>query len=270
MRRLVALFALCLAISPAVKPDQHTNESKTASNREREPSAVVVNNESASAHTYRQPEQRPQWYRTVSWSNWALVLVALITACAVFKQARDTAKAAEATRISAEANLSNIQTIINVERARVVAELVPICQKGVNGQWYTKEGTQLTDLELIAGKHHVYRLKILNLGRTPAHIFSYEVNFGPLIEGTRFSAETLESKRFVNVNYFLPSGKLKSLEDVGMLDTFTADTKTGAFCVTVKYGDLISGKEEHRTSVVYYYSGADSSLDRITAEDRYT
>jgi hypothetical protein len=100
---IIAAVGLCLAINPAQKPDQHANESKATSNQEREPSVVIFNDEKTSEKTYSEPQERPKWYRTVNWSNWALVLVALATAYAVWKQAVETANAARATRESAEA-----------------------------------------------------------------------------------------------------------------------------------------------------------------------
>jgi hypothetical protein len=125
--------------------------------------------------------------------------------------------------------------------------------------------------EVLAGKHLIYRLRIMNLGKTPAHIFNYELNFGPLIEGTKFSAEQLESEKFFKVNAFLGAGESRNLlEDINIQDAFSHDTKTGAYCITVKYGDVLTGKDEHRAFVMYRYRGSDSSLELITAEGRYT
>jgi hypothetical protein len=57
---------------------------------------------------------------------------------------------------------------------------------------------------------------------------------------------------------------------INMKELFGHDTITGAFCVTVNYGDVLTGKDEHRTFIMYHYSGSDSSLERITTEDEYT
>jgi hypothetical protein len=83
------------------------------------------------------------WYGAVNWSNWALVLVALFTGFAILKQAIETAKAAQAGRDGAEAARLNAQALVNAERARVIAELVPTCFRE-NKQWHREDGSVLT------------------------------------------------------------------------------------------------------------------------------
>jgi hypothetical protein len=269
MRLFIAAMVVCLAINPTIKPDQHAKENKAATDKERESSVVIFNNEKTGANTQGESQERPKWYGTVNWSNWALVLVALFTGFAIWKQATDTAKAAQASKEAAEAARLNAQALINAERARVTIELGPTCFRE-NKQWHREDGSVFTPGEILAGKHLVHRLRIMNLGKTPAHIFNYKVNFGPLVQGTKFSAEKLESERLVKVNAFLAAGESRNLEDVSVQDAFSHDTKTGAYCVTVRYGDVLTGKDEHETFVHYSYRGSDYSLDRITTEDRYT
>ena len=108
MKRFIAMVALCLAINPAIKPDQHTKESKAANDKEREPPVVVFDDGKTTAETNSEPQERPKWYRTVNWSNWALLLVGVITGFAVGWQARETAKSAKAAQRSVE-----LQEVLN-------------------------------------------------------------------------------------------------------------------------------------------------------------
>ncbi len=123
-------------------------------------------------------------------------------------------------------------------------------------------------------------LSVVNHGRTPALILSYEVRSGALIEGTEFSPDRLSNKYVRNLHVFLGSDKEMALEAVD-LDALFADVKdisdgvgTGAFCVTIKYADIIAGGPEqraaHETSFVYYYNSLASSLERISIYNKYT
>lgn len=165
----------------------------------------------------------------------------------------------------------NIDLLIATERARVVVELIPLSHRDESKQWCNEDGTPLDAGDIIRGKHCMYCLRVVNLGRTPAHLFDYKVNYGPLIEGSPFSPGTLEGSVFVKLNTFLAGGERRSLEDeINMRGIFPHTVKAGAFCITVKYGDIVTGKEEHVTFVHYHYHGADSSLERVAVDDRYT
>jgi hypothetical protein len=125
------------AINPAPKPDHHANEKKATGDSEREPSTVVDNDHSRGNYTYRETQERPKWYRTINWSNWAVVLVALFTGVAVWKQAQETASAAKATRDSAEearkSNDISRANLVSVQRAFVSMKQIEVRRVTVNG-----------------------------------------------------------------------------------------------------------------------------------------
>lgn len=154
MKRFIAIVALCLAINPAIKPDQHTKESKAASDKEREPPVVVFDDSKTTAETNSEPQERPKWYRTVNWSNWALVLVAAITGFAVGWQARETAKSAEATQRSVE------------------------LQEVLNQQWLEFENWKIMDggTEAEIGTVILISFDIVNPTKMPLTISGYSVS----------------------------------------------------------------------------------------------
>jgi hypothetical protein len=95
-----------------------------------------------------------------------IALVTLILACIAGVQAR-------AARTTAQA-------VINSERARVVPELIPMARKyGTN--WCRFVGDSPVEMsadEILNGDHLRHRLRFINMGRTAAQIYSYEIHCG--------------------------------------------------------------------------------------------
>jgi hypothetical protein len=98
--KLCALLALLLfATKPAAIPDRNGHQSDHTSNQEREPSVVVVNNQTSAPQADHRESKAPKWDASV-WANWALVAVGIVTFFAVYYQARKTAEASQAMRRS--------------------------------------------------------------------------------------------------------------------------------------------------------------------------
>jgi len=96
-------------------------------------------------------------------------------------QARATETAANAANKSAEA-------LINSERAWIVAELVPQAVRFGDNHWCRFVGgghVSMSTEEILAGHHLRYKLKLTNMGRTPAQIFSFTIRYSCLGEGVR-------------------------------------------------------------------------------------
>ena len=134
------------------------------------------------------------------------IIVAVRTLVMMWRQTK-------ATEVSAQAAIMNAQAVIDSERARVTAELIPTCF-GEKNQWHREDGSVFSVKDILLGKHLVYRLRIINLGRTPARILNYQFNYGPLVKGTRFSPADLQSKTIFNVNAFLAGGESRNLDDI--------------------------------------------------------
>ena len=93
---LVFLAAFCLAFYSAVKPQQKSNQHQQETDKLSESSTAVIRNEAGSQKAGDNAQKTPPWYRSVEWSNWALVAIAGITAWAIWKQAKETALATDA------------------------------------------------------------------------------------------------------------------------------------------------------------------------------
>jgi hypothetical protein len=74
--------------------------------------------------------------------------------------------------------------MINSERAWLVAELTPICKR-FGGQWHRPSGTGWAPLsaeEILGGAHLKHKLRLTNMGRTPATILKFELGHS-FVEG---------------------------------------------------------------------------------------
>jgi hypothetical protein len=191
--------------------------------------------------------------------------------------AEATSQNAIAAKASADAAKVSADALINSERARLVAEFVP---KGARygNEWHRIESygpVALSMEEVLAGKHLSYQLKVTNIGRTPAEVFSYKINWGALLEGTPFSPEGLSSSQYQSINEFFGEGESRALHLFNVKDLFErllGEKEKGAICATIEYGDTVSAPErrEHITFVLYYCPDAMSQLQRINTQTKYT
>jgi hypothetical protein len=138
------------------------------------------------------------------------------------------------------------------------------------------------DGELVSSRDlGIYRcsLRIRNLGKTPAQLRSYEISIGPLSEGKSFSPEKLLSQTTRNIHVFLGSNETEVLEErIDMDDLFPTDESIGmgkgAFCVAIRYADVVTGtpenRTEHETSFVYLYTPFLHSTERLSVYNKYS
>jgi hypothetical protein len=232
------------------------------------------------------------WQLFLNNPEWSLVIVGILTMFFIGWQALETRRAAEASKQSigvmerqtkaaedaAHAAKVSADALIASERAWVMGELSPRVRK-VGQWWYREDNVAITEEEVLAGKYLSYRLMIVNMGRTPAQIFSYEMRSGSLQVGTEFSVDKLSTMTVHNVNFFLGSDKPQTLREFTIDDVFeksdgtTNGTETGAIFVRIRYADVVSqgrAQDIRETSFMYYYRAVAYSLDRISAENRYT
>jgi hypothetical protein len=186
-------------------------------------------------------------------------------------------KGARAAKVSADAAKVSADALINSERARIVAEFIQTAVKYGN-EWHRIESygpVAMSHAEVLAGKHLSYQLKITNIGRTPAEVFLYKMNWGALIEGTLFSPEGLSSSRSQSINEFFAEGESRIVHLFNVKELFgplLSENEKGAICATVEYGDTVSAPEnrEHMTFVHYHCPDAMSQLQRINTQTKYT
>jgi hypothetical protein len=187
---------------------------------------------------------------------------------------RDSVRIAAA---SAQAAKDNADALINSERARLVAELVPMAAKYGN-LWHRLEpygAVSMSPEGVHAGKHLSYQLKVTNIGRTPAEVFAYQIHWGALTEGKPFSPDTLSNQCQQGVHEFFGQGESRVLHLFNVMEDFQGVLRggeKGAVCTTITYGDTVSaqGQREHTTFVLYHCPNATSPLERINSQTKYT
>ena len=195
---------------------------------------------------------------------------------AIEKQAGLMERQASAGEKAATAAFLNAQTMINSERARLALEFVPMSAI-FGGQWQRIEsygGVSMSKEEVAAGKHLSYQLKVTNLGRTPAEMFAFNLDWGMLNEGRKFSTDDLSNHTRVSINQFLGEGESRILYVFNTEESFVGlgcETKEGAVCATVEYADTVSTEAErkHTSFVFYHYPKSMHPLERINAMTRY-
>ncbi len=97
-----------------------------------------------------------------------------------------TQNQARATETAANAATKSAEALINSERAWVIAELIPQAARASDNQWYRFVGDMRVHMgveEILAGHHLRYKLKLTNMGRTPAQIFGFTIRYSCLGEG---------------------------------------------------------------------------------------
>ncbi len=189
---------------------------------------------------------------------------------AIRKQAKIADKAAQAALI-------NAQAVIATERALVVPKLYPLGRKKTDGRWYREDGTPYTTEETLLGKHMLHALRITNVGRTPAHILSFQIGYTCLLEGvTDISPDTsddlVERSEF---DYLLAGGQtIEMLAPVDILEKMASSwteirerKKTAIFRGWVKYRHIFSETEECQSDYCYDFS-VDS--ERLSSVGRHT
>jgi len=78
---------------------------------------------------------------------------------------------ARATETAANAATKSAEVLINSERAWIIAELIPQAVRTSDNHWCRLVGSGLVSMsteEVLAGHHLRYKLKLTNMGRTPA------------------------------------------------------------------------------------------------------
>jgi hypothetical protein len=83
---------------------------------------------------------------------------------------------AHASETAANAANKSAEALINSERAWIIAELIPHAVRASNNQWFRVIPTGhvlMSVTEILAGEHLKYKLKLTNMGRTPAQLFRF-------------------------------------------------------------------------------------------------
>jgi hypothetical protein len=155
-----------------------------------------------------------------------------------------------AAEAAVNAATKSADALINSERAWIDGELVRKDPLGI--------------------KRHV--IKLTNHGKTPGRLLKYEVHYGPLTPGTPFSCERLDGYLSESLQGLIGSTATKELERLIDIDSLFSDTppfELAALCITIRYGDVLTKDNSHKTSFVYHYESLVGLLKRMTEYDTY-
>ena len=172
MKAVSTIAVLCiLAVFVACKPNQAARREATKS-KEESPISVALAGNQKSADTYNQANHdTPEWCAAFKRPEWWGICIGILTLGVITWQSIQT-------KIAAQAAASNAQAIVDSERAWLIAELVPTAIK-FSGRWYKPVGNnmgELSEADLSDGKQFEYRLKVTNMGKTPAFITRWTIN----------------------------------------------------------------------------------------------
>ena len=170
--------------------------------------------------------------------------------------------------------------MVNSERAWVVAELVPQAVK-FGDHWCRFVGgghASMSTEEILAGHHLRYKLKLTNMGRTPAQLFDFTIRYSCLGEGV---TDLPENDGGTHTSYrsfeHLLAGNGEGIEigeivDVGLyirddLDAIKLLKKTGVIHGSVKYRHMFSNEYDCYADFCYSYT---VSQERLSSVGRHT
>jgi hypothetical protein len=187
---------------------------------------------------------------------------------------RQSAKAAEEASIATKVNA---QALINSERAWLVVELVPLAARYDN-RWHRIESygpVAMSMEEILAGHHLRYKLRITNMGRTPAQVLGFEVEYSCLPKGAPFlyQGSTKSEGSYRPFDQLLGGGgefvdveePLVDLEEYMKSDIEAIRTleKTAVLHGAVRYRHMFSTNEDCISEYCYVFTVSTERLSKV-------
>jgi hypothetical protein len=183
---------------------------------------------------------------------------------------------ARATETAANAATKSAEALINSERAWIIAELIPQAVRASNNQWFRVLGdthVQMSTEEVLAGHHLRYKLKLTNMGRTPAQIFYFTIRYSCLGEGVRDLPENAGGKQASSrpFEHLLGGGQAieigEPIVDVGQYmrgdeDAIERFDKTAVIHGEVKYRHMFS-TDDCYADFCYSYTASEHRLSSV-------
>lgn len=188
---------------------------------------------------------------------------------------------ARATETAANAATKSAEALINSERAWVIAELLPQAVRASDKHWYRFVGDShvyMSVEEILAGHHLRYKLKLTNMGRTPAQIFGFTIRYSCLGEGVRDLPDNAGGTQASSRPFeHLLGGSGQAIEigepivDVGQymrddVDAIQRLEKTAVIHASVKYRHMFS-TDDCYADFCYVYT---VSEERLSSVGRHT
>ena len=187
---------------------------------------------------------------------------------------------ARATETAANAATKSAEVLINSERAWIIAELIPQAVRTSDNHWCRLVGSGLVSMsteEVLAGHHLRYKLKLTNMGRTPAQIFGFTIRYSCLEESVRELPDNVGGTQASSRPFeHLLGGDGQAVEigepivDVGQYMRENADAikrlvKTAVIHGSVKYRHMFSTDDCYADFcyVLYIYTVSEKRLSSV-------
>jgi hypothetical protein len=202
MKRLIIALAALLVIAGymAREPYSRTDSKETHSQIELAPSSNQ--SERDAPDTSEATDQRtPKWYASLKGPDWWLVVAAFLTLGILIYQGYQMRRATDAMLDSTRAAKASADAYIASERAWLIVEIAPICRRfgtAPSGEWHRpvqNTWVPLSEDEILDGVHLRHKIRLTNMGRTPAHIICYRLTYSCLGEGvTRLEEKAVQQQ----------------------------------------------------------------------------
>lgn len=208
--------------------------------------------------------------------EWVLVIVGSLTFIVIGWQAYETRRAADASRLAATAARDSADALIASERAWVVAELIPVALRFSDKNWYRSVGTMkavLSDEEILSGEHLRHKLKLTNMGRTPASIIGFQIEYSCLPDAVKElpQGHTGQQVSFFPFEHFLAGGEsIEIAEPTVDVNAYLGSSvkaikelkETAVFHGWVQYQHIFNAKDVIKEPFCYCYSPQSLRLNR--------
>jgi hypothetical protein len=172
---------------------------------------------------------------------------------------------ARATETAARAAQESVEAFKNSERAWIIAELIPTATLASDKRWYRylPDGRPvLMSLEeTLAGIHLRHKLRITNMGRTPAIIAKYEIN----CRRPQQSPDDIELLTF-DLPYRLLAGGATIDSQDAIIDVFEYTKSSKGFVFfdgIVTYYHAFSRSDNLKEAFVYLFDDENNRLKDI-------
>jgi len=183
---------------------------------------------------------------------------------------------ARATEMAANAATKSAEALINSERAWIIPELIPQAVRAGNNQWFRVLGdthAQMSTAEVLAGHHLRYKLKLTNMGRTPAQIFYFTICYSCLGKGVTDLPENAggSESSYRSFEHLLGSGQTieigEPIVDVhkymhGDEDAIERFDKTAVIHGEVKYRHMFT-TDDCYADFCYSYTASEQRLSNV-------
>jgi hypothetical protein len=194
------------------------------------------------------------------------------------RQGRERKEQHEESAAQLKIMQSQADALVNSERAWVVAELVPQAVRFDNKHWCRIVGDGRVSMsieEILAGHHLRYRLKLTNMGRTPAQIFGFTIRYSCLGEGIRdlpedaggIQASYRSFEQLLGANGQAVEIR-EPIVDVGLyisddVDAVKRMEKTAVIHGSIKYRHMFSSTDDCYADFCYVYTVDEERLSSV-------